>query len=211
MTRSVSNTVRMSLRSMGKQLLYLMGTVTHQAPKTVFMSRSRGKIGVTVQFTSSMIDFTLKKKKFLSNEQNKQRFIILLSQRLEQSGCEIHQATGDADVLIVHTALKSATEQETVLVGDDTDLLVFLIYHAKNVSHTVYFRPETKRSSQNGNTCWNIPAIRALLGSMVTNNILFLHAILGCDTTSGIYGLSKKLSILLTKSNRQFQDQARSQ
>jgi len=64
MTRSVSNTVRMSLRSMGKQLLYLMGTVTHQAPKTVFMSRSRGKIGVTVQFTSSMIDFTLKRKSF---------------------------------------------------------------------------------------------------------------------------------------------------
>ena len=101
--------------------------------------RSRGKIGVTVQFTSSMALQT-KKEEFLSNEQNKQRFIILLSQRSEQSGCEIHQARGDADVLIVQTALKSATKQETVLVGDDTDLLVLLIHHAKNVIHTVYFK-----------------------------------------------------------------------
>jgi len=56
-----------------------------------------------------------KKGEFLSNEHTKHRFIILLSQRLEQSGCEIHQARGDADVFIVQTALKSATEQETVL------------------------------------------------------------------------------------------------
>jgi len=109
----------------------------------------------------------------------------------------------------VQTALKSATKQETVLVGDDTDLLVLLIYHAKNVIHTVYFRPETKRSSQKGNRCWNIPAIRALLGNIVTNNILFLHAILGCDTMSGIYGLGKKLSISKIKCNSQFQDQAK--
>jgi len=133
------------------------------------MRRSSGKISVTVQFTSSMALQT-KKEEFLSNEQNKQRFIILLSQRLEQSGCEIHQASrGDADVLIVQTALKSATEQETVLVGDDTDLLVFLICRAINVSHTVPFRPETKRSSQKKNRFWYIPAIRALLRSIVTN------------------------------------------
>jgi len=116
-------------------------------------------------------------------------------------GCEIHEARGDADVLIVQTALKSSAEQETVLAADDTDLLVLLIYHAKNVSHTVYFRPETKRSNQNGNICWNIPAIRALLGSIVTNNILFVHAILGCDITSRIYGLGKKLSISKINNN----------
>ena len=41
--------------------------------------------------------------------------------------------------------------------------------------------------------CWNIPAMQALLGSVVTNKIMFLHAIYGCDTTSGVYGLGKKL------------------
>ena len=100
--------------------------------------RSGGTIGETVHFTS---------------KHNKQRFIDLFSQRLEHAGCEIHQARGDADVLIVQTALTSAAKQETVLVGDDTDLLVFLIYHANNIRHNVFFRPETRRASQKGNRC----------------------------------------------------------
>ena len=95
------------------------------------MRRSGGTIGVTVHFTSSTTLHT-KKEEFLSNKHNKHRFIALLSQRLEQAGCEIHQATGNADVLIVQMALTSAAKQETVQVGDDTDLRVLLIYHAKN-------------------------------------------------------------------------------
>ena len=102
------------------------------------MRRSGGTIGVTVHFTSN-IALQTKKEEFLSNKHTKQRFTALLSQRLEQAGCEIHQARGDADVLIVLTALTSAVKQETVLVGDDTDQLVLLIYHANNVSHNVFF------------------------------------------------------------------------
>ena len=156
------------------------------------MRRSGGTISVTVHFTSSMALQT-KKEEFLTNKHNKQRFIALLSQRLEQAGCEIHQASGNTDVLIVQTALISAAKQETVQVGDDTDLLVLLICHAKNVRHNVFFKPETRRASQKGNRCWNIPTMRALLGSVVTNNIMFLYAIHGCATTSGVYGLVKKL------------------
>ena len=92
-----------------------------------------------------------------------------------------------------HCALTSAVKQETVLVGDDTYSLVLRIYHAKNVRHNVFFIPETRRASQKGNICWNIPAMRSLLGSVVTDTIMFLHAIHGCDTTSGVYGLGKKL------------------
>ena len=51
--------------------------------------------------------------------------------------------------------------------------------------------------------------MRALLGSVVTKNIMFLHAILGCDTTSGVCDLDKKLSISKIKSDSQFQDQAK--
>ena len=65
------------------------------------MRRSGGTLGVTVHFTSNMALQT-KKELFLSNKHNKQRLIALLSQRLEQAGCEIHQARGEADVLIVH-------------------------------------------------------------------------------------------------------------
>ena len=154
----------------------------------VHIRRSGGTIGVTVHFISSMSPQT-KKEEFLSNKLN----IAFLSQRLEQARCEIHQARGETDVLIVQTALTSAVKQETVLVGDDTDLLVLLIYHAMNVRHNIFFRPEIRRASQKGNRCWNIPAMLSLLGSVVTDNIMFLHAIHGCDTTSGVYGLGKKL------------------
>lgn len=116
---------------------------------------------------------------------------------------------GDADVLIVQTTIASAAQRETILVGDDTDLLVLLIHHANNVRHNIFFRPEPKGGNEKGTKCWNILAMRAFLGSVVTNNILFLHAILGCDTTSGIYGLGKKLSVTKIKSDTVFHDQAK--
>ena len=72
------------------------------------MRRSCGTIGVTVHFTSS-IALQTKKEEFLSNKHNTQRFVALLSQRLEQAGCEIYQAIEDTDVLIVQTALTPST------------------------------------------------------------------------------------------------------
>ena len=51
--------------------------------------------------------------------------------------------------------------------------------------------------------------MRAILGSVVTNNIMFLHAIIGCDTTSGVHGLGNILYIFKMKSDSQFQDQAK--
>ena len=96
--------------------LYHRVSWTREATKDcAHMRRSGGTIGVTVHFTSSMA-FQTKKEEFLSNKHNKQRFISLLSQRLEQAGCEIHQASGNTDVLIVQTALTSAAKQETVQV-----------------------------------------------------------------------------------------------
>ena len=57
MTRSLSNTVRMSLDSMAEQLLCLTSARYSDNPSTkdcVHMKRSGGTIGVTVHFTSSM-------------------------------------------------------------------------------------------------------------------------------------------------------------
>ena len=176
------------IRKYGRTIVVFDGYSNKPSTKEcAHMRRSGGTIGVTVHFISSMALQT-KKEEFLSNKHNKELLIALLSQRLEQAGCEIHQARGDANVLIVQTALTSAAKQETIRVGDDTDMLVLLIYHAKNVRHSVFFRPENRRASQNGNRCWNIPAMRALLGSVVTN---------------------KKLLISRIKYDSQFQDQAK--
>ena len=86
-------------------------------------------VGVTVHFASGMM-IKSKKDEFLNNKANKQRFIHYLSDNLERAGCSVDNAKDDADVLIVLTAVASARHNETVLIGDDTDLLVLLLHHA---------------------------------------------------------------------------------
>ena len=54
------------------------------------LRRSGGTICVKDPFTSSMA-LQIKKEEFNYNKQNKKRFNVLLSQRLVQTGCEIHQ------------------------------------------------------------------------------------------------------------------------
>ena len=66
----------------------------------------------------------------LSNPENKQCFLLMLSEALQNIGCETHHANGDADLLIVKTAVESARANTMVLVGYDIDLLVLLCYHA---------------------------------------------------------------------------------
>ena len=54
---------------------------------------------------------------------NKQNF-------LKQLGDDLQAALSDADVLISQTkTIESANVQDTVLIGDDTDLNVLLLYH----------------------------------------------------------------------------------
>ena len=75
-----------------------------------------------------MVD-KVKKEEFLANKVNKQKFILHLGERLQQLGCTVNHAEGDADLLIAQTAIQSARSLSTVLVGDDTDLLVLLCFY----------------------------------------------------------------------------------
>ena len=51
-------------------------------------------------------------------------------ERSRQSGCEVIQADGDADVEIAKAAISMSAFKPTTLVGEDTDFLVLLLYHA---------------------------------------------------------------------------------
>ena len=61
----------------------------------------------------------------------KQRSLNLLSSEPLKAGCVTHHATGDTDVLITMSADNSVKSQDTVLVGDDTDLIVLLLHHCQ--------------------------------------------------------------------------------
>ena len=46
------------------------------------------------------------------------------------------------------TTLKSAETKPTVLLGDDTDLLVLLLAHVDTCHEPVFFAPEPKKASE---------------------------------------------------------------
>ncbi|KAK3728718.1 hypothetical protein QZH41_009783 [Actinostola sp. cb2023] len=151
---------------------------------------------------------TLKKDAFLSNTENKKRFITMQRRFLQEVGCHTIQAEGDADVLIVKTAVESATERPTVLVGDDTDLIVLLCYLTRPDLYDLYFRPEPKANFRQSKV-WNMKQVKEELGHAVCHNMLFLHAVLGCDTTSRPYGIGKAASLKKYSDSVYFRDQAR--
>ena len=95
-----------------------------------------------------------KKEAFLANSINKHRFIIMLSDRLQASGRRTIHTEGDADTVIVQTAVRCADSGVTVVVGEDTDLLALLCYHVKPQSPNIYFRSDRKTKTKN--RIWNI-------------------------------------------------------
>lgn len=97
-------------------------------------------------------------------------------------------------MLIVQTALQSSKTVNTVLVGEDTDLLVLLLHHADKDGKELYFRPEPKENAKNVRL-WNIKTSKEKLGSCICSKLLFVHAITGCDTTSRLYGIGKTTSL----------------
>ena len=75
-------------------------------PSTKYSTHERrtGGEGRKVTFNLS-IKLQLKKDDFLSNKENKQRFLDLLGDHLAMRGCEIAHITGDADVPIIQVAV----------------------------------------------------------------------------------------------------------
>ena len=158
-------------------------------------------------FTRDMV-VKSKKEDLLSNKDNKQRCIRVLGQSLKHVGCETRHPKGDADVLIVETTVQYALSCETTLVGDDTDLLVLLCFHVKDDYCEVFFKPEVRSGTNKSPRCWNIKYVQLVLGRAVCNNMLFAHAILGCDTTSRVSSMGKGLALKHIRSDKHFITQA---
>ena len=108
--------------------------------------RSNVNTGTTVTFSGDT-RVIMKKDLFLANRQNKQRFIFMLSEEFTKTNCDTHHASGNADLLIVQKAMQSDAACITVLVGDDTDLLVLLCYHESLESHDLLFCPEPRKNT----------------------------------------------------------------
>ena len=156
----------------------------------VHQRRAKGHASVTVTFTEDM-KLSVKKANFLANSVNKQQFINMLGSYLQKK-CKVYHALGDADVLIVQKTVESARVVDTVLVGDDTNLLVLLCYHASLHSHNILLKPEPKKNAKN-HRVWNITAVKQQLAPEVCSNISFYMQYLDVIKLHNCMALEKPL------------------
>ena len=144
-----------------------------------------------IQLAESM-KASVDQQTFLSNMKNKSQFITLLSHYLKADGQIVNNSTGDADTMIVASALQFAVQgNTTTVVADDTDVLVLLMYHWKENMEDVYFQSEPKKSQKKGLFLWKIRDLVTKAGEVVIPHLLFVHAWSGCDTVSATFGQGK--------------------
>ena len=179
---------------------YVSGPSTND---NAHLRRSKGTSSATVLFTENML-LKMKKEDFLRNADNKQRMINLISEKLELSGVNVLHAKADADYLIVMTSIEYAKHHNTVLIGEDTDLLVLLLQHSTGIKNDLYMQSEPKSSKAATTKVFYINILRDKLGADICENMLFLHAFSGCDTTSRMYGVSKSAVLSLFVKNESF-------
>ena len=91
-------------------------------------------------------------------------------------------AESDADMRIATTAVRQAKGGPTTVIGEDTDLLILLCYHADHVFPFPFYFQSDKQGKQT--KTWNIHWTQNALGPNICASLLFAHAIAGCDTTS---------------------------
>jgi hypothetical protein len=149
---------------------------------------------------SQKLDFSTKQiglqEPFLSNVSNKKGFIKLLAEYLTHRDVNVHQATGDADTLIVSAALDAAAKgsKPVAVLAEDTDILVLLLRHWHETMHDVFFWSEAKKGREQrqiDGKCINIAAAQHQMGSIACQCLPAVHAFGGCDTVSAIFGHGK--------------------
>ena len=128
-----------------------------QEPSTndiTHIRRSKGILSPEVDFTAKML-CKLKRDVFLANTRNKQMFINLLAAKLVEHGCIVRHASGDAERLIVMTAIGFPGASDVIVVGEDTDLLVLLCYFAEPDTKRLFFMSDRTQNSKR----WDIKQV----------------------------------------------------
>ena len=145
----------------------------------------------------------IKTDDFLSNTENKQEIISMLSGYLNDTGCKVFQLPTDADLLIVMNMVEMTERQTTVLTGEDTDLLVLLLYYTKQDCEPIFFDSDPK-SGETGGHLWDMLTAKLKLGDTFAIKVFFLYAFLKCNLTLRICGTEKSTPLNHAKKKKNF-------
>ena len=126
---------------------------------------------------------TMSKKAFLSNERNKQALINLLSQKMSKTGISVAHAKEMPTTKFVSWRVLLGSGKPTAVVAEDTDMFQLLTHHASPMDFNLYMITVKQ------NVC--ITTLSKRLDPLLTKNLLFLHPVSGCDTTSRPFGIGK--------------------
>ena len=112
-----------------------------------------------------------------------------MSEALEREGCSVIHATADADNLIVKTTLDLSENVTTMVICEDTDILVLLCYHTHSGLKPVYMRSD--KANVTHNHTWYIQVLKERLGPETCRLLLFCYALNGTDCTSCLFSIGK--------------------
>ena len=117
--------------------------------------------------------------------------------KLESNNITVVNCSGEADTKVVSSAIAYAKRNEglCVVVADDTDIAVMLLYHWTTEISGIYFVQQ--RTLQ----AWNVRDVEISIPD-IKSDLLFLHAWSGCDSTSTIFGEGKVIIVKLLRKSK---------
>lgn len=111
-------------------------------------------------------------QQFLVNTHNKFRFISMLCEKFTAANILVKQADND---WYPHSWNSSRTNNTTIIVGEDVDLLILLTAKTPIDKIFTFGKAQIQTKIYLSQNLTAYPKCQA--------NILFLHAITGCDTS----------------------------
>ena len=116
----------------------------------------------------------------------------------------VKQADDDNDTLIVSSALDLAVSVPVVVVADDTDVFVMMIYYFSLDMHDIYFFSEAAVRSKKAMSY--VRDVRQEIGCDLARRVVFLHTWCGGGTTSAVFGQGKGAILKLLATSRPAQN-----
>ena len=90
----------------------------------------------------------------------------MLSVFLFSNGIRSENAEADVDVMIAKTGIVLAENYPTIIIGEDTDVLVLLLFHS-STNTTLHSKSDQSNRRANTSKVWDISKTKKLLGDQL--------------------------------------------
>ena len=162
--------------------------------------QSKGRLGRKI-VPSLHNPLNVKNGNFPVHKHSKGAFLEMLGTQLSASSINVMHSDEDADVDIVSSVLTDANTCPVALLGEDTDLLILLLWHYNPQLHNpVHFY------SNSSKTAVDIKKSKQLLGDKLTQSNLAIHTFCGCNATSRLHFVGSRGVFQNFLKNEEFRD-----